>query len=120
MINDSERREIAARLARESQAWMETFPDSECDFSDAAAMMQDLCVFVGLERNALCSEVFQRLADIIDRPTATATMDYEAMEDGIPDCRIWTCNGCKGSFPVYRGFCPTYCPVCGTELRNGD
>ena len=33
-----------------------------------------------------------RLADLIDRPTETATMHYEAMEDDIPDCRIWTCN----------------------------
>lgn len=70
MINDSERREIAARLMREACAWRETFPESECDFSDAAAMMQDLCVFIGLERNALCSEVFKRLADLIDRPTS--------------------------------------------------
>ena len=65
-------------------------------------------------------ELHERLADLIDRPTATATMDYEAMEDGIPDCRIWTCNRCKESFPAYRGFYPTYCPVCGTEFRYGD
>ena len=61
-------------------------------------------------------EIYAALADFIDRPTATASMDYEAMEDGVPDCRIWTCHRCNESFPVYRGFIPAYCQNCGAEV----
>ena len=116
MINDSERREIAARLAREAQAWRETFPDSECDFSDAAAMMQDLCVFVGLGRNALCSEVFQRLADLIDRPTCHMTKKgSEFVLAGW-----WECSECGHVYPPCNDEIAVWalqkCPRCGAEV----
>ena len=108
MINDSERRVVAARLRNASARHV-----------DEPWMVEDLMLALGFR----CYEdgedqLFDRLANLIDRPTATATMDYEAMEDGIPDCRIWTCNGCKESFPAYRGFYPTYCPVCGMEIEK--
>ena len=111
MISNDERREVAARL-REQRVW-----DIFTNFENCIG---DLCDAVFDDEGDL-NDMFRlqkALADLIDRPTATATMDYEAMEDGIPDCRIWTCNGCKESFPVYRGFCPTYCPVCGMEIKK--
>lgn len=112
MISDDERREIAARLrGLDFHEWY-----NAADEVDALETAIGCCIGQDLQDQAW----WHRLSDLIDRPTATATMDYEAMEDGIPDCRIWTCNGCKESFPAYRGFCPTYCPVCGTELRDGD
>lgn len=113
MIDDSERREIAAKL-RGIEEYIDGAPLIFTEQVHDAMVLSVIRSVVGK------GDIFQRLADLIDRPTATATMDYEAMEDGIPDCRIWTCNGCKESFPAYRGFCPTYCPVCGTELRDGD
>ena len=109
MIDDDERREVAARLAREAQAWRETFPDSECDFSDAAAMMQDLCVFIGLERNALCSEVFQRLADLINRPTCKPVIPNEM--EGYVFCH--KCGAEIGEYGV-----PNYCYNCGMEIEK--
>lgn len=69
-------------------------------------------------------QAIERIGKLVDcktdRPTATASMDYEAMEDGVPDCRIWTCDRCNGSFPVYRGFSPAYCPNCGAEVIYGN
>lgn len=108
MIDDSERRAAAERLRQFLlMPWYERswYHDS----------LQNVGSLVG---TSVGENIVQRLADLIDRPTATATMDYEAMEDGIPDCRIWTCNGCKESFPAYRGFYPTYCPVCGMEIEK--
>lgn len=113
MISNDERREIAARLMREACAWRETFPESECDFSDAAAMMQDLCVFVGLERNALCSEVFQRLADLIDPPTCKNLATHLVDE--------LVCSACGERVDIayldkdddYR---VRYCPSCGAKV----
>ena len=112
MISNDERREVAARLRElDTHKWY-----NAADEVDALETAIGCCIGQDWQDQ----DWWHRLADLIDRPTATATMDYKAMEDGIPDCRIWTCNGCKESFPVYRGFYPTYCPVCGTELRNGD
>lgn len=113
MISDDERREIAARLAREASAWRETFPDSECDFSDAAAVMQDLCVFVGLERDALCSEVFQRLADIIDRPTCKNLATHLVDE--------LVCSACGERVDIAYldsedDYHVHYCPGCGAKV----
>lgn len=113
MISDDERREVAARLAREAQAWRETFPDSECDFSDAAAMMQDLCVFIGIERNALCSEVFQRLADLID-PTTCKNLATHLVDELV-------CSACGERVDIAYldsedDYHVHYCPGCGAKV----
>lgn len=44
-----------------------------------------------------------------------AEQDYDAMEDGIPDCRIWKCS-CGESFPFWRGLNPCFCPNCGAKV----
>lgn len=112
-ISDEYRREVAARLAREAQAWRGTFPDSECADVNAAAIMQDLCVFVGLGRNALCSEVFQRLADLIDRPTCKNIAD--PYDGGLFECskcgERWELT-CGGPADNHLNFCPR----CGAEV----
>lgn len=47
--------------------------------------------------------------------TCRAEQDYDAMEDGIPDCRIWRCS-CGEAFPYWRGCFPEYCPNCGAKV----
>lgn len=113
MISNDERREIAARLMREACAWRETFPESECDFSDAAAMMQDLCVFVGLERNALCSEVFKRLADLIDPSTCKNLATHLVDELVCSACGERVDIAYLDSEDDYR---VRYCPGCGAKV----
>lgn len=112
-ISDEYRREVAARLAREAQAWRGTFPDSECADVNAAAIMQDLCVFAGLGRNALCSEVFQRLADLIDRPTCK---NSEYLYDGS----FFECSKCGERWELTCGSPAdnnlNFCPRCGAEV----
>lgn len=134
MLTNEERREIAARLMREAQAWRETSPDNECDFSDAAAMMQDLCVFIGLERDALCSEVFKRLADLIEpeqERTCKVRQSYfdsdnelnEIME-GITfspeDTVACICEACGHDWRYDRGIRPNYCPQCGAKVIDNE
>ena len=113
MIDDSERCEVARQLAREAQTWRETFPDSECDFSDAAAMMQDLCVFIGLERDALCSEVFQRLADLINPPTCKNLATHLVDELVCSACGERVDIAYLDSEDDYR---VRYCPGCGAKV----
>ena len=47
--------------------------------------------------------------------TCKAEQDYDAMDDGIPDCRIWKCS-CGESFPFWRGLNPCFCPNCGAKV----
>lgn len=49
--------------------------------------------------------------------TCRAWQDYEAMEDGMPDCRMWRCE-CGETFPFWRGLDPTYCPNCGAKVAE--
>ena len=49
--------------------------------------------------------------------TCRAWQDYEAMEDGMPDCRMWRCE-CGETFPFWRGLGPTYCPNCGAKVAE--
>lgn len=115
MISNDERREIAARLMREACAWKETFPESECDFSDAAAVMQDLCVFIGLKRNALCSEVFQRLANLINPPTCKNLATHLVDELVCSACGERVDIAYLDSDDDYR---VRYCPGCGAEVMG--
>lgn len=113
MIDEEECREVASRLAREAQAWRGTFPDSECADINSAAMIQDLCVFVGLGRSALCSEVFQRLADLIDRPTCKNIADPY-------DGSFFECSKCGERWELTCGSPAdnnlNFCPRCGAEV----
>ena len=47
--------------------------------------------------------------------TCKVEQDYDAMEDGIPDCRIFRCS-CGDSFPFWRGCKPIFCPNCGARV----
>lgn len=118
MLTNEERREIAARLMREAQAWRETFPDNECDFSDAAAMMQDLCVFVGLERNALCSEVFKRLADLIEpEPERTCKMIPNGETDFAATLSCSMCGNVESVYAISSDEF-NFCPNCGAKVAE--
>lgn len=63
-------------------------------------------------------DIAERLADLVEpvaERTCRAEQDYEAMDDGIPDCRIWRCE-CGEKFPFWRGLKPIYCPLCGAKV----
>lgn len=47
--------------------------------------------------------------------TCRAEQDYDAMEDGVPDCRIWRCS-CGEAFPYWRGGRPSFCAECGAKV----
>lgn len=116
MISDEERREVAARLAREAKAWSDTFPDEICDLGDVSAVMQDLCVFVGLRGKVTCGCVFLRFAELIDRPTGTATK----AADGYAVCRSCGANfivSIPAAFRCEEESEADYCPCCGTPLE---
>lgn len=104
---DEERREVAENL-RDFESLREVFKESNiCAFSNALGVGY-------MDWEHICA----RLADLIEpdpERTRRAEQDYEAMEDGIPDCRIWRCE-CGEKFPVWLGWKPIYCPACGAKV----
>lgn len=107
MISNAERREVAAKLSGEAQAWSDTFPDEVCDLCDASALMQDLCRFAGLRGDVLCGDIFQCFADLIDRPTCRKCIPDE-MEGYV------FCSNCGAEIGEYS--VPNYCHNCGAEV----
>lgn len=113
-VSDEERREVAAKLSGEAQAWSDTFPDEVCDLGDTSALMQDLCCFAGLRGDVLCGDIFQRFADLIDRPKAKR-------EDAG---NYWRCGHCgafsrKDAVTNCFGVIPSRrCGNCGREWER--
>lgn len=113
MTSDKERREVAAKLSGEAQAWRDTFPDEVCDLGDVSALMQDLCHFAGLSGKVSCGDIFQRFADLIDMPKAKR-------EDAG---NYWRCGHCgafsrKDAVTDCCGVIPSRC--CGNCGRKWE
>ena len=119
MISDKERREVASRLKREAQVWRETFPGEEVDVCDAMSLMKDMCSFIGVGGALMPSVLFQRLADLIDRPTCKNESGYK---------NIFLCSECGARLEVAAEegneygdifntpLQPRFCSVCGAEV----
>lgn len=115
MISNEERREVAAKLAREAQAWSDTFPGEVCDLGDVSAVMQDLCEFAGLRGRVTCGDIFMRFAGLIDVPTAKGIIE----DDGTS-----VCGHCGFRFDVSvevsgcfsEVVLANHCPKCGRLL----
>lgn len=107
MVNDEQRREIAANLRSESEAWLDTFPDSTLNDEDNDAIMFDISRFVLFEGTPTVGEFYARLADLIERPTCTGYIP-DAMEGYV------FCSKCGAEIGEYS--VPNYCPRCGAEV----
>lgn len=114
MISDGQRREIAANLRSESEAWLDTFPDAMIEEETiGAAIMSDLVVFVGLDDSSPVHEIYARLADLIDRPTCRNLSPKPA--------DVLLCSECGEHVDIaYVESCEDYhakhCPNCGAEV----
>lgn len=92
------------------------------EFGDVADRLADL-----IEPEPVCianvtitaEQIEEIKADVLkelEQPERTCKVeqDYDMMEDGIPDCRIWRCS-CGEAFPYWRGCKPIFCPNCGAK-----
>ena len=117
--SDEERREVAAKLSGEAQAWMDTFPDEVCDLGDMPGAMQDLGHFAGLRGKVLYSDFFQRFADLIDRPTchnASGCDDVFKCSECGAEFEPIAVNGNEYGDVFYTPLKPQYCSACGAEV----
>lgn len=112
MPTNEERREVAARL----RVLASHVP------ADAELVLDALDLYEGEYIECFEPRCVDRLADLIEpepERTCKAEQDYDAMEDGIPDCRIWRCS-CGEAFPYWRGGKPIFCPNCGAKVASDD
>lgn len=115
MLTTDERREVAARL-REHEKTVRRVGYA-CVLKNCTH--EEECDSFGMEGCEGCfNKSLKRLADLIEpepERTCHAEMDWDAMEDGVPCCRIWRCS-CGETFPYYRGRNPSFCPECGDKV----
>ena len=115
MIDDKKRREVAYRLKREAQAWRDTFPGEECDVCDALSVMKDLCSFIGVGGAFLPSVLFQRLADLINRPTCVNLSIKPSDEFLCSECGEHVDIAYMETTDDYHA---KFCPRCGAEVME--
>lgn len=115
MVSDEQRREIAANLRSESEAWLDTFPDSTLNDEDNDAIMFDISRFVLFEGTPTVGEFYARLADLIERPTCDVRMGVTG--------HIGVCTRCGAMvemraavFDAIEALPTRYCPNCGAEV----
>lgn len=117
MVSDEQRREIAANLRSESEAWLDTFPDSTLNDEDNDAIMFDISRFVLFEGTPTVGEFYARLADLIDRPTCTVSIGVTG--------HVAVCMRCGAMietraavFSAIEALPTRYCPNCGAEVMD--
>lgn len=104
-ISDQERREVAQRL-RENNDWK----NSTRALWDALDIRQDVVEttmsYEYLEHNG--KKLFNRIADLIDRPAVKPVYPYDDMPDylfcGECNTQLWSSAN--------------YCPQCGVKVEN--
>ena len=108
VISDEERREIAANL-RESRDFISVLPSASLE-QNAFDTFERILACVDYEQG----NIFDYLADLIDRPTCQmveCTIDHSSRSWGM------RCTACGKEFehmkPSYGWH---YCPSCGAEV----
>ena len=118
MISDKERQGTVEFLRDEADYWRkynkddDTFCMSDSDFTESV-----LEAF-GFDDTAVpVYEVFDKLADLIDRPTCTMTYRPEWSGDEIYPTSAYQCSNC--GCVVNEGI-TDYCPSCGYRVSNSE
>lgn len=109
MISNEQRREVAQKLRETKQ---------ECDQRETPWMAEDLMQALGFTSYEDGEEnIFDRLADLIDRPTCELDhIDTDPAQDGYP-LRLHECSNCRRlCYEIYGEF--EYCPHCGAEVQE--
>lgn len=126
MINDEERREVARRLREldvtdigDDRGIVDTPEESGELFARMLEAANDYRPGLHYATSHYTArDAVELFADLIDRPACESEQDYDYMEDGVPDCRVWVCHGCGDRFAMFRGSNPCFCPNCGAEVAK--
>ena len=110
MINDDERREVAARLRElEVHCWYDGM--DEVDSLETA-------IGCSIGQDWQDQDWWHRLADLIDRPTCENINEhYDVFECSECHCKVEVMGECRSEYGgiFHAPFLPSYCPSCGAE-----
>ena len=93
------------------------------DLGDVPAIFQDITHYVGLDGVVRADALFDRLAELIDRPTCRNMSGYQdVFECSECRCRVEliteVCNEYGEPFSV--SLMPSFCPDCGAVVTDDD
>ena len=122
MTSDEKRREVAEKLRAESESWRCYREDDSAfcmnDYEFTEAVLEDF----GFDNADMPAyEVFDQMADLIDRPTCyvvehkTHCGSYGCEEAGT----LWVLS-CGDECVNDSDFPPRYCPECGAIVVTDD
>ena len=107
MTSNKDRREIARKLRSEAELWRKSYPGTEIDLSETEVVFQDVAHFLGIHGKTCPEMLYNRLAELIDRPKCRKIIPSEM--DGCVFCS--NCGAEIGEYGV-----PNYCHNCGVEV----
>lgn len=118
-ISNEERREVVEIMRAEAQIWHILLPGVYLNRRETSMFFQDIMHFVGINGRPEPEVIYNRLADLIDRPTCRNVYDeskvgacengFECSECGnvVEDGEGWLVNGTFN-----------YCSECGAEVQE--
>lgn len=119
MASDKERRGIAEFLRDEADYWRDYHKDDDTLCMSDSDFTESILEAFGFDGEAVpVYEVFDKLADLVDRPTCYLELtDVET--HGNAKVRIYECSECgRTCEEIYGKY--GRCPHCGAEAVDGD
>lgn len=118
MISDKQRSEVAALLRKEADGWAEDCPDTvTCESYDFYEFILNIADSADIDLSKPPSMLFDRLADLIDRPTCRNVYDENEMGSCING---FECSECGNMVEDYEGYRVSgefnYCSKCGAVV----
>lgn len=132
-ITNEERRKVAEIMRNEAQLWHKLLPGTYINLGETSALLQDIMHFVGINGRAEPETIYNRLADLINRPTCKNVSEFGSHTVTVYDfekdenfdfvcsrCGIHLDGGEMGSSPLtdekFARHALRYCPNCGAEV----
>lgn len=117
-ITNEEHRKVAEIMRGEAQLWHILLPGAYINRRETSMFFQDIMHFVGINGRPEPEAIYNRLADLIDRPTCRIIKDVET-----PEHPWGTCSRCSALVDSQHAtssateYLPTrFCPNCGAEV----
>lgn len=108
-------RQEVAKKWRETGERLDKEPPSSLT-GTACITLFELLESAGIRDNNSYSDIFDRLADLID-PTCEVALDEELSQELQGD--MFRCNKCNAAFPRINGEY-RYCPNCGARVVRDE
>lgn len=120
MISDEKRREVAAKLRADAESWRYYREDDSAFCMNDHVFTEAVLDDYGLDDMDMPAyEVFDQMADLIDRPTCNDFGDDWEFHCSACGCELYIREKEIGEPTMWKDGAaqvPKYCPSCGAEV----